>query len=257
MDLATLGGIILGLGLIFGSILMGSGASIFLHIPSILITVGGTIASTLINFPLAKVTSTFAIVKNTFQGTSILPHNLIKQLIEYNQIVRKDGIMSLEEKMDEMPSFMKGGMQMVIDNTPPEIIRDILTLEMDAISTRHAMGKKILDSMGAAAPAFGMIGTLIGLVQMLQNLSDPSGIGAGMAVALLTTFYGALMANLVFIPLAGKLESRNYEEQVINEIITEGILAIQSGEHPFVMKERLKVFLPSRKRYQLDDNNDK
>ena len=248
MDFATLIGVVIGISLVIGSILLGSSAGVFFHIPSIMITVGGTIAATLINFPIEKVKGVFAVVKKALLFSLPDPHDQIKKIIKYNNAARRDGIMVLEDKMAEMYPFLRNGIQLILDNTEAETIRKILERDIELSQMRHGIGKKILDSMGASAPAFGMIGTLIGLVQMLQNLQDPSQIGQGMAVALLTTFYGALLANLVFIPLAGKLEARDYEEQVLHEIILEGVLSIQAGDHPYIMKQRLKCFVSSQQR---------
>ena len=149
-------------------------------------------------------------------------------------------------------SFFAKGIQLVIDGFPVETVRDIMELEADWQFQRHSAGKKILDAAGSMAPAFGMVGTLIGLVKMLANLSDPSGIGAGMAVALLTTLYGAMCANMVAIPLAGKLEVRAKEEALLRDLMIEGIVAIQSGEKPQLIKEKLKSFLPPSQREAIE-----
>lgn len=243
MDIATVSGLTLGVFLIVGSILLGGSAHVFFHVPSIMITIGGTIAATLINFPIDKFKGILTVTKKAFLFTLPLPEDMIQKLLDYNKIMKKEGVNVLEDRMGEMYPFLRNGVQLLMDNVPPESIREILTTEVESSQERHAMGKKILDSMGAAAPAFGMIGTLIGLVQMLQNLSDPTQIGIGMATALLTTFYGAVLANLIFIPLAGKLETRDYEETLLHTMLIEGVLSLKAGEHPFIMKERLKIFL--------------
>ena len=255
MDIATLLGLFVGMALVLGSIMIGSSLAVFCHIPSLMITVGGTLASTLINFSLAQVIGVFAVVKKTVIFSLPKLEEQINVIIEYNRIARRDGVNALEDQMPNMYPLLRSGLQLMMDNVPPESVREILEKEMENSQARHMMGKKILQSMGAAAPAFGMIGTLIGLVQMLQNLEDPSMIGQGMATALLTTFYGAMMANLIFLPLAGKLETRDYEEQVLHELLLEGVMSIQSGEHPFIMQERLKVFIAGKKREKIKINS--
>ena len=148
-------------------------------------------------------------------------------------------------KLDE---FLKKGIQLVVDGTDPDLVRDILEIELSFLEDRHRLGKDVFEALGTFAPAFGMIGTLIGLIQMLANLDDPSSIGSGMAIALLTTFYGALMANFLFLPMAGKLSVRNNEEMLIRQVIVEGVLAIQNGENPRIVQEKLKSFFPPKMR---------
>ena len=244
MDIATLVGIISGFGLVFVAIFMGGGVGMFINVPSIMITVGGTIAATIINFSLPNVLSVFRIVRKCFLNKTLSPLDAIRRITEFARIARRNGILALEERLDDdADPFLRRGLQLVIDGTSPEAVRDILTSQLDARRERHRRGKMILESMGAAAPAFGMIGTLIGLVQMLRNLSDPSQIGTGMATALITTFYGAVMANLVFLPLAGKLDAASADECLMTELLIEGIVCIQNGDNPRAVEDRLKSFL--------------
>jgi chemotaxis protein MotA len=244
MDFATLGGVVLGLVLIFGSILVASSLSIFFHIPSIMITFGGTIAATLINYPLTKVLSVFRVAKNVVLFKLPPVDQEIDRMVDYANVARREGLLSLEEKLEELNDpFLHKGIRLIIDGFPQDTVRNILRIELDFMEERHGMGKKILESMGSFAPAFGMIGTLIGLVAMLQTLDDPSQIGGGMATALLTTFYGALLANLIFIPLAGKLDARNREETLMREVMIEGLLSIQAGDRPNLVSEKLKSFV--------------
>ncbi|HUS57339.1 MAG TPA: motility protein A [Planctomycetota bacterium] len=245
MDIATLVGVSTGLVLVVWAIMMGSGLGAFIDIPAMLITVGGTIAATLINFPLAKVLGVVAIMKKTLLYKLPSMDNEIKRISEFAQIARREGLLALEDKLEGLDEpLLHKGIQLVIDGTPPEVLRSILTIDVSTMCDRHAEGKTILESMGAFAPAFGMVGTLIGLVQMLGNLKDPSQVGGGMAVALITTFYGALMANLIFLPLAGKLGARHKEEALLKELLIEGILSIQAGDNPRTIEEKLKSFLP-------------
>ncbi|MHC4942912.1 MAG: motility protein A [Planctomycetota bacterium] len=244
MDIATLIGIVSGFGLVLVSIMMGGSLQIFLHVPSLMITVGGTCASTLINYPLKKVLGVFKVIKNVFLFKLPSYGEIIRQIVDYAVLSRREGLLALENKLETLDDpFMAKGIRLIIDGFPTETVREILEIDADQTSQRHSVGKSILDNMGAAAPAFGMIGTLIGLVQMLQSLDDPSKIGGGMAIALITTFYGAIMANVVFLPLAGKLGQREKEELLIRQIITEGIIAIQTGDQPQLVEEKLKSFL--------------
>jgi chemotaxis protein MotA len=172
------------------------------------------------------------------------PSEEIERIVEYANLARKEGLLALESKLQEVDdSFFAKGIQLVIDGFGADTVRDIMELEADWQRQRHGVGKKIMDQMGAFAPAFGMIGTLVGLVQMLQNLSDPSMIGVGMATALLTTLYGAMLSNMVFLPLSGKLEILAGNESLLRDLMIEGIVAIQSGEKPALIKEKLKGFL--------------
>lgn len=244
MDIATVIGIVAGFGLILTSILLGGDLGTFVNIPAVVVVVGGTFASTLINYPLADVLGVLGPVRNAFFNKDINPGKLIEQIIEFATVARREGILALESKVSESDDeFLGKSVQLAIDGTSPELIRDILTTEVAFMEDRHAKGQAILTSMGAFAPAFGMIGTLIGLVQMLAGMDDPSQIGLGMAVALLTTLYGAILANVAFIPLAGILKVRTAAELLTKEITIEGILSIQSGDNPRVVEQKLKAFI--------------
>jgi chemotaxis protein MotA len=245
MDLATILGTLLGFGLVLFSMATGPGGiAIFVHIPSMVIVFGGTIAVTLVNFPMAEVKSIVKVMLVTAFNKSATPSEEIERIVEYANLARKEGLLALETKLQEVDdSFFAKGIQLVIDGFSAETVRDIMELEADWQRQRHGTGKKIMDQMGAFAPAFGMIGTLVGLVQMLQNLSDPSMIGQGMATALLTTLYGAMLSNMVFLPFSGKLEVLASNESLLRDLMIEGIVAIQSGEKPALIKEKLKGFL--------------
>lgn len=245
MDLTTIIGTLLGFGLVGFAMAGGEGGLlIFVHVPSMLIVFGGTIAVTLMNFPLENVKAITKVVLNTVLYRAPSPVEEIDRVIEYANLARKEGLLALESKLQEVDDkFFAKGVQLVIDGFPAETVRDIMELEAEWQRQRHATGKKMMDAVGSFAPAFGMIGTLVGLVQMLQNLSDPSKIGGGMATALLTTMYGAMAANMVFLPLAGKLEVRDEEESLLRQLMIEGIVSIQSGEGPQLIKEKLKSFL--------------
>ena len=250
MDIATIIGLILGFGLILASIMMGgAGIMPFVDIPSMMIVFGGAIAAILINFPLGHCLGTFNVVLKCFLFKLPNPIDTIEKFKDLAAVAKKEGLLALEQKIEELSDdFMKRGFESLIAGSSPEQIRASLETELGYIDQRHVTGKKIVDACGAAAPAFGMIGTLIGLVMMLRNLSDPSQIGAGMATALLTTLYGALVANVVCIPLAGKLETRNAEETTLRELMIDGICSIGNGDSPKAVEEQLLAFLSPKTR---------
>ena len=245
MDITTVVGTVLGFSLVLFAMASGDGGlAPFVHAPSMMIVGGGTIAVTLMNFPLATVKGIVKVILRTFLFKLNTPAQEIDRIIECANLARKEGLLALESKLQDVEdAFFAKGVQLVIDGFPAETVRDIMELEAEWQRQRHVTGKKMLDALGSYAPAFGMIGTLVGLVQMLQNLSDPSKIGGGMATALLTTMYGAMVANMLAIPLAGKLEVRDDEETLLRQLMIEGIVAIQSGEGPQLIKEKLKSFL--------------
>ena len=252
MDFTTLIGIASGVGLVLVAIFMGGGISIFINIPSMMITFGGTLGATLINFPFSKVMGVLRVVKNAFFYKEISPDEVIKQLVDFATIARREGVLALEQRISSLNDpFLQKGLQLAVDGTPPETIREILRTDIDYLASRHKVGQEIFNAMGTYAPAFGMIGTLIGLIQMLRTLDDPSKIGQGMATALLTTFYGALFANLICLPIAGKLKVRSEEEILSRELIVEGILSIQSGDNPRIVEEKLKAFIAPRLREKI------
>lgn len=255
MDIATLIGMIAGVGLIGWAIVSGAGDKVsgFIDPPSVAIVIGGMAAATLISSPLKAVLGVANVVKKAFLQKPLSPEKLIDDLVSYAEIARRDGILSLENVTKDIDDeFVVKGIQMAIDGTDPELIEQILTSELDSVAERHASGKNIFDTMGKYAPSFGMIGTLIGLIIMLQNMADPSKIGDGMAVALLTTLYGALMANLICLPLADKLGKRSSEELLLKEIVIRGVMSIQSGDNPRVVEQKLKTFLSPSMRAQME-----
>ncbi len=249
MDIATIIGLIMGIGLVLGSIAIGGGLMPFVNVPSLMITVGGSFAALLINFPLKSVMSVFSVVAKCFTVKLPTPDELIAQFRELATIARRDGLLSLENQVAEIDDpFLKRGLEMVVSGTAKEDLSAVLETEVTYIEQRHSTGKKIIEAMAAAAPAFGMIGTLIGLVQMLRSLDDPSQIGVGMATALLTTFYGAVIANLFCLPLAGKLEARNQEEVMIRELMIAGLVSLTEGLPPTGIQDRLVAFVSPKSR---------
>jgi chemotaxis protein MotA len=237
-------GAVAGFILIATAIFIGGGAGAFLNVPAMLITVGGTICATLVHFPLAEVLRIASVVKRTFAVNIPPAERVIRDMSEYARIARRDGVLALEEPMGNCSDdFLSKGLQLVIDGTESEQIREQMLIELNTLQRRNKLGANILGFMGEASPAFGMIGTLIGLVQMLRTLDDPSKIGIGMATALLTTFYGALLANLLFIPLSGKLTTRSKEEESVRQMMIEGLRGIQAGMNPSVLEDKLTAFL--------------
>lgn len=249
MDIATIIGLVTGMGLILWAIMSKGPLSSFLDGASVAIVMGGAISAALISFPLGRVLGVLKVVKNCFFAKPQDPSSLIKDLVSYAEIARRDGILSLENVTGDIKDpFIVSGIQMAVDGTDPELIEQIMQAELDAVSARHSAGKALFDNIGKYAPAFGMIGTLVGLVIMLGNMSDPDALGPSMAVALLTTLYGSLIANLVALPLADKLGIRSKDELMIKEIVIRGVMAIQSGDNPRVVEQKLKSFLPHRLR---------
>ncbi len=263
MDIATPAGMLIGLVLLIVAVILGAGASgivAFINIPSIMIVVGGTVAATLVRYPLSRVTGLVSVVMKTIFFKSSTPQAEMKRLIEFAKLARREGLLALENKVGEIKdTFLSKSIQLLVDGTDADGLRTILEKEIDNIRYRHSIGKGVLESMGTVAPAFGMMGTLIGLVLMLRELDDPSKIGVGMATALITTFYGVLLSNLICLPMAGKLEIRSKEETLLKELIMEGVVAIQSGDNPGIVEEKLKGFLsPSqRKEKTLENLKDK
>ncbi len=244
MDIATVVGVIAGFALILVSLALGStGILGFFNLPGVLVVMGGTAAATLIMYPLKTVMGTLKVAMNVVMVRLHSPESTINKLLELSDTVRKKSVLELE-KEQFTDKFLGKGIRLCVDGTHSSTIEDILTTELDFIKERHKIGQNVFENMGVLAPAFGMIGTLIGLVQMLQTLSDPGSIGPSMAVALLTTFYGALLANLVFIPVAVKLEQRSKEESLLKEIIIEGVASIARGESPLILRDKLNVYLP-------------
>ncbi|HYC76560.1 MAG TPA: motility protein A [Planctomycetota bacterium] len=260
MDLATVVGFVLMGGVLVWSMLAGGSLSLYYDLPSVILVFGGMIAAVFVNFPLKVVTGVGGTLKKTFIYPIPSPLEVIERMAEYSVLARREGLLALEEKVKDVKDpFLYKGIMLVVDGFAADSVREILQIDLDGMSTRHSNAKKVVEQLSAYAPAFGMIGTLVGLVAMLANLNDPSSIGSGMAVALLTTYYGAVLSNGVFIPLAGKLEMRCKEETLVRTVMIEGILALQAGDKPQVLREKLKAFLsPSvRKLVAADKSGEK
>jgi len=237
--------------------IMGGDAGQFVDIPSILIVIGGTFGCTLVANPLERTKIIGKIVKNAFVNEQIDMIGLIQTLVSFAEKARREGLLALEEDASQLDDeFMRKSIQLVVDGTDPELVKSILDTEIGILEDRHSNNKGYFDSIAELGPAFGMLGTLIGLIQMLANLDDPSALGPGMAVALVTTFYGSVIANMFAIPLGKKLAQNSNREVMCRELMVEGILSIQAGENPRIVEEKLKVFLSPAMRKTLDEGKD-
>lgn len=253
MDLATLIGLLGALAVIIAAVFLGGSAPSFLDIPSIFIVLGGTVTATLIKFPLAHFLGAFKVaMKAFFHKGGDDPITLISESVELASIARKKGLLALEG-VEIKNEFLKRGIQQLADGREPEFIQRFLSKDIDLTIARHERSENIFRAIGDVAPAMGMIGTLVGLVQMLSNMDDPKKIGPAMAVALLTTLYGAVIANVIALPIADKLAHRNEDERLNRTLILESIVCIQEGLNPKVMEELLKTYLPEGQR-SLADN---
>lgn len=249
MDIATVLGIASAFGLVLVAIFMGGGLGLFVNAPSLMIVAGGTLGTTMINYPLKEVLGVIGVVRNVFFSKVSSAKDIIKQFGEFSNKARREGILALESEIENIDEeFLQKGLQLSIDGLEPASIREILETEISYVRDRHKLGAEIFTTMGTYAPALGMVGTLIGLVQMLQSMSDPSSIGPAMAVALLTTFYGAVAANLLFMPIAGKLKTRSSEEVLVKELMVEGVICLSNGENPRIVEQKLMAFLPPNQR---------
>ncbi len=252
MDITTILGLVLGFALMGAAILVsGESLRTFSEPSSYLIVFGGAFSAFLVTFPLVRVLRLGGVVRQVFSKPRQSPEDLIRELVRYAETARRDGILALDNMTGQMKDpFIIRGIRMAVDGTEPDLIRQILESELDTIAERHRQGKQLLDNLAKYTPAFGMIGTLIGLVIMLNHMDDPARIGPGMAVALLTTFYGAVAAYAVFAPMADKLAIRSREEILMKEIIIRGVMSIQSGDNPRIVETKLNTFLPARLRVE-------
>lgn len=250
MDIASLIGILAALGLIIGSILIGNAPiTAFIDVPSLLVVIGGAGAAAMICFPLKSILAIPKVMAKVMLNKAENQLVLIQQLVSLAETARRDGLLALESKVAEIENpLVKTGIQMAVDGSTPETVEEVLRTEVAAIQSRHREGKNLMDQLGRFAPAYGMIGTLMGLIMMLSDMGDPSSIGAGMAVALITTLYGAIVANVFFSPFAEKLGLLSKKELMGMEIAIRGVMAIQSGESPRAINQKLRTFLPPKLR---------
>lgn len=250
MDIGSIGGLIAGFVFIALGIIFAKGNPLlFINLPSVMITIGGSFAAICVSNPLSRILTLWKVARLAFFPVSYSPDEMIITLVSFSEKARREGLLALEDDLDELDdAFLRKGIQLVVDGTDPELVRRIMETELEHIIARHDERRKIFEDWALLAPAFGMIGTLMGLILMLVNIEDKSAIGPGMSTALITTFYGAIMANLVFQPIANKLEFRGNEEILLKLIMIEGTLSIQSGDNPRIVKDKLVSFLEPDKR---------
>ena len=256
MDLGTIGGIVGGLILIIGLGIGPSRLGMFIDVPSLAIVLGGATSAIFISYPTSGVKSIVTIIKNTFIHETPNYIETIKLLVSFAEQARKEGLLALEARIQEIEDeFLRKGIQLAVDGTEADLLRGILMTELNFLEERHKDNAGMLSTVADLAPAMGMVGTLIGLVLMLANMSDVSAIGPAMAVALLTTLYGALVANLFFTPWSTKLKNYSGEEILLKSMMLEGILSIQSGDNPRTVEMKLGAFLDPESRMQLSEGN--
>lgn len=252
MDLATLVGVLGAFGIILGAMTMSGGVGLFIDVPSVLIVVVGTIFVVLMKFGLGQFLGCFKVAGKAFMFKLVAPADLIQEVVELADDARKNGLLALEGK-EVSDDFLQSGIQLLVDGHDPEVVKKLLTKDMNETVKRHDVGSKIWKQMGDTAPAMGMVGTLIGLVAMLSNMSDPASIGPAMAVALLTTLYGAMLANMLALPISDKVALRKDEEGTVKSMIIDAILGIQAGQNPRVIDSMLRNYLPAGKRADSND----
>tara|TARA_Y100001968_G_C19362911_1_gene720800 strand:- start:282 stop:1112 length:831 start_codon:yes stop_codon:yes gene_type:complete len=268
-DFGTLIGLLAGVGIVVMGILAGGGQIYwFLNINSLLIVIGGTFAATMVNLPLKAVTNIFNILQNVFKGEDYDYPGVIEEVVKKATKARKDGLLSLESDLPKMrEGFFKNGIELAINERDTKRLRTFLNLEMNNIQSRHIAGQELFLYMAAYAPAFGMLGTVLGLIIMMNNFATGEDqinatfstaerfaeLLAGMGLALITTFYGVFFANMIFLPIGGKLKRRSENEMMLKNIVVEGIISIHSREHPILIKEKLMTFVPSQYRYNDND----
>lgn len=254
MDIASLGGMLLAIvAMVVGIIAAGLSAGAIIDIASLFITIGGSIATVMVSNPLALTMQIVQIYRRIFRVPEFDVKGKIVQIVSFSEKARRDGLLALEDDMDRLDDeFLKKALQLVVDGTDPEIVRNVMEIDLEAMEQRHAKNRAWFDSMAALAPAFGMLGTLIGLVGMLGNLGgDAAAIGRGMAAALITTFYGSFLANVFAIPASNKLKTQTDEEVLIKQVMIEGTLSIQAGDNPRIVQEKLASYLEPSMRSEL------
>ncbi len=252
MDLATIIGLAGAFGIVIYAMILGGDLGLFVNVPSMLIVVVGSTFTVLIKFGLSQFLGTAKIVVKAFKFKIDTPQEIITEVVELADIARKGGLLSLEGK-EVGNSFLASGIQLLVDGHDPDVVRTLLSKDLKQGTERHEWGRKIFECLGDVAPAMGMIGTLVGLVAMLANMNDPKTIGPSMAVALLTTLYGAMLATMLALPLADKLSLRSTEEGRVKNLIIDALLAIQSGQNPRVIEAMLKTYLPESQRTSGDE----
>ncbi|MEC8839268.1 MAG: MotA/TolQ/ExbB proton channel family protein [Candidatus Neomarinimicrobiota bacterium] len=266
MDIGTILGLLSGVGIIFLGIIRQDGdVGWFMNSNALIVVIGGTLAAAMVNYPLKNIVGLFSVVKNVFTSEEHDYQGIIEQIVEKGEKARKNGVLSLEADLPSIEStFLRNGIELAINERDSARLRNYLNLELSNIQKRHKMGQEIFFYLGSYAPAFGMLGTVMGLIVMMNNFSGGntadvnsmdfdvaqkfSQLLGGMGLALITTFYGVLLSNLVFLPIGGKLTRKSQEEMMLKSIVVEGIISIHSKEHPILMREKLMTFVPQSSR---------
>jgi chemotaxis protein MotA len=257
LDLASVVGLIGGIAVMLVTILISGDLSGYIDPTSILCTFGGTICMTVMAFPVKKLKEGFGALRHVFFYKEMDAENVIKSIIDLANVARKEGLLALEEAAQQLQDgFLQKGVLLIVDGTDPELVRNILETELSFIEDRHKSNQSVYEYMASAGPGFGMLGTLIGLINMLANLSDPSTVGPNMAVAIVTTLYGSLIQNVFCNPVINKLKLRSSQESLMKEVMLEGMLSIQAGENPRIIEEKLKAFMSPKLRNALDSNKE-
>jgi len=252
LDIASFIGLAGGIVVIAVTILLSGDLAGYIDVPSIVCTFGGTVSMTIFAYPLKKLKEAFSAVKYVFFYKQLEAENIIKSIIDLANVARKEGLLALEEAAQQLSdSFLQKGILLIVDGTDPELVRNILETELSFIEDRHKSNQAVFEFMAAMGPGFGMLGTLIGLINMLGTLSDPSTLGPNMAVAIITTLYGSLIANVFCNPVITKLKLRSSEEILMKEVMLEGMLSIQAGENPRIIEEKLKAFMAPKLREKI------
>lgn len=259
MDIATILGFLVGFGMIYYACYESSHGHLIMYWDpiGIIIVGGGGIAATLVSFPMSQVVGSLKVVKASFFTPMKTSNEIIGTLVSFAEKARREGLLTLEDEASKLKDeFLKKALRLVVDGTEPELVRDVLEIELAFLEDRHKLGRDMFEQLGLYFPSFGMVGTLAGLIAMLSNLSDPSSVGTGMAMALTATFYGAALANLIALPIAKKLAVRSQEEILMRQVIVEGVLSIQNGDNPHIVQEKLKAFFPPKMRGPKDEEEE-
>jgi len=252
MDLATILGLIMAFGALLLAVVLGGGdLKGFANISAAVIVLGGTLGATAIGFSLKEMLRLPVVTRQAFFGKPIDPQEVLQAITEFSRKARREGILALEEDVRQVPiPFVRRGMSLVIDGTSAELVREILETELASMQARHRGGISIFETLGGFAPTLGILGTVMGLVNMLANLSEPGEMGHAIAAAFIATLYGVGTANLIFLPIGNKLKAKSQAETSAYELAMEGILAIQSGDSPRVVASKMQSFLSPRSREQ-------
>ena len=247
MDISTVLGLLIAAICLFMALRSDIGA--FIDVQSVLIVVGGALGATMTSFTLSDVLGMFSVTKNAFFAKTRDQGQIINSMVDLGEKARREGILALEREMPRIDDiFLKKALQLAVDGNEPEVIETVMGTEIENVEERHKTGKSFWEILGSMTPAWGMIGTLVGLIMMLKELDDPSAIGTGMAVALITTLYGSIIANMIAIPMANKLDRRSKEEVLLMNMVLFGVLSIHSGDNPRVTREKLETFVPPKNR---------